>query len=157
MLDYHKLLMDARSRLRAIDAERDHLLALVKHAEALAASNVGAAQAKPTRTLIYAGGGGGVRSRPAPTMAPTRIAAREILDELGMPVETRDLLPLIQERGIEVGGKDPIATLSARLSNSEEFKVRRGVGWWFSDRPFPGEDFEEAEDDTLEGDTSASS
>jgi hypothetical protein len=38
---------------------------------------------------------------------------------------------------VEIGGKDPLATLSARLSNSGEFVSHRGLGWWPKDTPLP--------------------
>ena len=152
MIDYKKLANDARSRLKEIDREREHLMGLVRHLEALAGDVQLPPATMPHRPTYIKSG-----KRKAPTMAPTRDAARSILEEVGKPIETRDLLPLIRERGVEVGGKDPVATLSARLSNSSEFVVRRGVGWWFSDQSFPGEEFEEAESYTVEGDTSASS
>ena len=53
-------------------------------------------------------------------------------------MQTRDLVPLVRAKGIEVGGKDAVATLSARLSNSAEFRMIRGRGWWFKDEPTPG-------------------
>src|SRR5690242_8845432 len=45
-------------------------------------------------------------------------AAAEILRDRG-PLSTRDLVPMIEARGIEIGGKSNIATLSARLSGGK--------------------------------------
>jgi len=92
---------------------------------------------------------------------PTREAVAKILEENGGPLQTRDLLPRLRARGVEVGGKDPVATLSARLSNSDDFRIDRAVGWWFSNKPIPipmpsQVTMNEAEDRSLEVQPSAS-
>lgn len=154
MMDYMSVIGSAKKRLAELEEERSHLFGLIQHAEALAVASRGEA----TPHSVDPVKGVRKRKRQAPAMAPTREAARKILDEYGEPIETRNLLSLIRERGVDVGGKDPVATLSARLSNSREFRNKRGVGWWFSDRPYPSElGFEEAEDETVEGSSSASS
>lgn len=56
-------------------------------------------------------------------------AAAELIRGHG-PLSTRDLLPLIQAKGIKVGGKNQIATLSARLSNKGVLEVHHGK-WRF--------------------------
>ncbi len=80
------------------------------------------------------------------TMQKTVQVVRTILNERGKPVMIRDLLNAVQAQGIEVGGKKPASTLSARLSNANgEFKSHHSVGWWFADRPLPqGGDKDEA-------------
>lgn len=92
-------------------------------------------------------------------MEATREAVSKILTEWAEPLETRDLVPLVKEQGVEIGGKDDVATLSARLSNSpEHFKRHKGSGWWFADRALPGglTEFEEAEGQLVEAQPSAS-
>ena len=42
---------------------------------------------------------------------------------------TRELLPLVLARGIEVGGKDAVATLSARISKKGAVELVNGK-WW---------------------------
>ena len=84
----------------------------------------------------------------------TRDAVRLILQRNERPTHIRELLTEVLKQGIEVGGKDPIATLSARLSNSPEFRVKRGVGWWFSH--IPADEFDEAEGQGVESAPSAS-
>lgn len=59
----------------------------------------------------------------------TVAAALEIVQENG-PQPTRDLVPLIEARGIEVGGKSKIATLSARLSTTGKGMIRMFEGKW---------------------------
>jgi hypothetical protein len=61
--------------------------------------------------------------------ADTVVAALNIIRDLG-PQHTRDLLPLIIARGIIVGGKSPIATLSARLSSSGKGIIEMVRGRW---------------------------
>jgi hypothetical protein len=63
-------------------------------------------------------------------LAVTEEAVVNILRDAGNPISTADLRPLLQERGIEVGGKDPNSTLSARLSRAPLLYNHRGRGWW---------------------------
>ena len=57
--------------------------------------------------------------------ADTVSAAVEIISERG-PLGTRELLPFVLARGIEVGGRDAVATLSARLSNKDDLVMHHG-------------------------------
>ena len=52
--------------------------------------------------------------------AETVAAAVEVLRDGGVPLSSRDLLPKVEARGVEVGGKQPIATLSARLAGGKD-------------------------------------
>lgn len=61
-------------------------------------------------------------------------AVVEVLKEQGRPLAIRELLPLVLAKGIEVGGKSPLATLSARISQKGVVEVREGQ-WWFIDDP----------------------
>jgi len=83
--------------------------------------------------------------------ADTINAAEAIVLEHG-PISTRDMLPLILARGIEVGGKDPVATLSARLSGRGDLVVHGGKWHFKNDLPWKKE-----EADNPAKDTSASS
>ena len=67
----------------------------------------------------------------------TRQHTAEILSALGRPVKTAELLELLIERGVAIAGKNPLGTLSARLSNSNEFRSLGPIGWWFRDKPVP--------------------
>lgn len=51
------------------------------------------------------------------------------LREVKHPVKTKDLLTMLQDRGIEVGGQNPVTNLSAMLSRSEGLQADRSVGW----------------------------
>lgn len=72
-----------------------------------------------------------VRSPSTPgSGSATLRAVGEILRERNTPMSTRELLPLVRAKGIEVGGKDALATLSARLSQKGVVTVKDGK-WWF--------------------------
>lgn len=63
--------------------------------------------------------------------ADTLMAAKSIIRERG-PMSTRDLLPLVRAKGIEVGGNDAVATLSARISNKGPLVTYNGK-WQFKE------------------------
>lgn len=70
---------------------------------------------------------------PAGVGAETARIAASILTATGNPMATRDLVPLIEAHGIEIGGKDRVATLSARLGNDakrSDGKLRLVGGKW---------------------------
>lgn len=56
-------------------------------------------------------------------------AAAAYIQKIGRPVSTRDLVQVLTAQGVSVGGKDEIATLSARLSRSDLLRNIRGQGW----------------------------
>jgi hypothetical protein len=66
--------------------------------------------------------------------AETIKAAEEIIAERG-PLSTRELLPLVLAKGIDVGGNDPVATLSARISGRCDLKTHGGK--WFFEKDLP--------------------
>jgi hypothetical protein len=69
---------------------------------------------------------------PAPSgevMLQTARVAREVIQAIGRPVTTREMLSEFQKRAIPVGGRDPLATLSARLSRTPDLENRRPFGW----------------------------
>ena len=91
--------------------------------------------------------------------AETVKVAEEIMREAGRAMATRELVPLIQAHNIEIGGKDPVATLSARLGNDakrEDWHVRLRAGKWYLREWITSEDNEEAADFPTK-DTSAAS
>lgn len=55
-------------------------------------------------------------------------ACAEILAD-GKPRHTRDLVPMLSERGVEVGGTHKVLAVSAILSGDVRFKPSRKVGW----------------------------
>ncbi len=65
-------------------------------------------------------------------------AVRDILNDNRKPTPFSELYDALIRRGIVISGKDPRANLSQKLSSSDEFMGRRGVGWWFTG-PLPDE------------------
>lgn len=59
----------------------------------------------------------------------TERVALEAIREAGKPLSTRELLDALAARGIDVGGKDPASTLSARLSRAANLENVRPYGW----------------------------
>lgn len=126
-----------KARLAEIDAEREPLLALIRAAEAY--------EGVVGKTL-FASGGVVIRhrsradlgaGRSAPIMAATEAAVAELLDLMG-PLSTSQILDIVGSKPeLNIPGKNPINVLSARLSNSEKFESKRGVGWWFKGRDWP--------------------
>lgn len=126
-----------KTRLAELDAEREPLLALIRAAEAY--------EGVVGKTLFSQGGvivrhrsradnGGG---RAAPLMEATEKAVSEILELMG-PLGTSELASLLDNKpALNLAMDNAVNVLSARLSNSERFESRRGVGWWFSDRHWP--------------------
>jgi len=86
-------------------------------------------------------------------------AVADILRERGVPMSTRELLPLVRAKGIEVGGKDALATLSARISQKGVVTVRAGKWWFINDLKASGaqasEEEEAADDPTKEQSTAS--
>lgn len=64
----------------------------------------------------------------SPAKAIVTNAVYEILSD-GNPRPTRQLLGLLTERNIEVGGADKVLALSALLSRDDRFQASRAVGW----------------------------
>ncbi len=60
-------------------------------------------------------------------------AAKEILRETGQSLPTRQILKRLEERGIQVGGRDPVANLSGFLSRDDDFTNSRATGWALSE------------------------
>jgi hypothetical protein len=53
----------------------------------------------------------------------------DILRESGRPVHTRELLPILEQRGIKIGGANPLTNLSGYLSRSDDLIADRSRGW----------------------------
>lgn len=151
-MDYRAAANEAKRRLAQIDAERNALVKFIESAEALAGivPSPDAQAAPPSKGRMTR------PHRPTGAMEVTRNAVEKALRSRGYPMQTRELLQVLTASGVEVGGKDSVATLSARLSNADEFVLHRGLGWWFSGQDVPAFDFGEAEDKSVEGTSSAS-
>ena len=78
-----------------------------------------------------------IRIRVTPGTQPTSVgkmnvteqAAAQIIRENDNPVPTAEMLSRLLARGVEVGGKNPTSTLSARLSRASSLRFESGKGW----------------------------
>lgn len=148
-MDYAKIAQDAKAE-RAELAERiqklDVLIATVESLFGVPAT----ISARPARSPA---------PRASSVMSPTRDAVARILRAQGRAMQTAELVPMLKAAGVAVGGKNEVATLSARLSNSDDFTNNRGIGWWFTGEDVPGLSslsFDEAEGQSGQGEPSAS-
>lgn len=78
-------------------------------------------------------------SRSAPAMEATERVAASLMSVLGGPVQTAQVVDEMRDQGLELPEHNTLNTISARLSNNPKFKGRRGKGYWFADRSWPGE------------------
>ncbi len=88
----------------------------------------------PTTVSTSDTSNGKSKTRRATDMAVDLIKAK------GQPIHTRDLLPQMEQRGLTVGGRNPVATLSGYLCRDEKRLVNnRKLGWklveWGDDTP----------------------
>ncbi len=56
-------------------------------------------------------------------------ASKDILRAHGQRIGSRALYPLLQKRGLTVGGKDPVNGLARILSQNDGFTADRRLGW----------------------------
>ena len=78
------------------------------------------------------------KRRTSPVLNQTADLATIVIERRGRPVPLGEMLSELGQMNFEIGGKDPKATLSARLSTSGRFVADREKGWWIKGRPLPG-------------------
>lgn len=61
---------------------------------------------------------------------------REVLKMRNRPTTSTEMLQLVTERGITIGGREPRWNLAAKLSRMEDVDSIEGVGWWFKNIPW---------------------
>ena len=125
-------LPEMKSRLAALDAERQALAALVAAAEAYEGRVSVAAPKVAKQPPAYGGGATTV-------LQMTEEVALKEIEKTGLPVQTRDVIALMRDRGLPLPPKNVINVVSARLSNSGRLVGRRGFGWWPKGEPWPDE------------------
>jgi hypothetical protein len=59
----------------------------------------------------------------------TEQAAIAVLKEAGKQVSTEEMAERLRERGVDIGGRDPISTLYARLRRARALDYDRRLGW----------------------------
>ncbi len=127
-------------RLAALEAERAYLFGLIAAAQAYQNA---VAQHQPYMTITAHSSYQVATPKPkrsAPVMEATEDLAAELMEDAKGPVSTAAIVEAMRERDMPVPAKNPQNVISARLSNSPRFVGRRGRGWWFADRPWPGDD-----------------
>lgn len=60
---------------------------------------------------------------------------REVLERRGEPTPTAEMLKLVNERGITIGGREPRWNLAAKLSRMEDVENIKGLGWRLKGHP----------------------
>ncbi|WP_419825593.1 hypothetical protein [Sphingomonas sp.] len=89
---------------------------------------------------------------PRGALAETQAAVVLAIEEAGRPLHTKELLHALDRLGVEVGGKAPASTLSARLSRAPALENVRPYGWRIKASSKEGE----AAGDSLSDDPAAS-
>ena len=79
-------------------------------------------------------------ARAAPIMQATEKAVSSLLEQKGKPVQLNVIITHLFDAGVPLPAGNTANVVSARLSNSKKFRGRRGLGWWFADRPWPDEE-----------------
>ncbi|MEL6572830.1 MAG: hypothetical protein AAFQ64_14285 [Pseudomonadota bacterium] len=71
--------------------------------------------------------------KPSP-MKEFEQAVRKILTESNGPVSRAELLGMLKRSGIVIGGKEPINTMTTRLTRMEDVANARGQGYWMTEK-----------------------
>lgn len=74
-----------------------------------------------------------------------------LLDQIDRPLQRTPLFEALEARGIVVGGKEPLNTLSARMARMDNVVNLKGFGFWKRDRPFAPANYFPQDDDGSEG------
>jgi hypothetical protein len=96
-----------------------------------------------------------IHSRTRPSQGDVALSC---LRQSGVPVNIRDLMQQVIERGVEINGADPLANFRSTLSRDDRFKSIMkdgGYFWWMVDSPVP-RSWKEAESPDLLDQPSAS-
>jgi len=123
----------AKQRVAYLLAEARKWQDFVDQANELASMPVVTATSHLVLGPSRSGAGGAnqrVRSAPKSGVVVETAEAAKMLMSGGMEgAKTRDLLPKLEAMNIEIGGQNPVATLSARLSGSQMFR-QQGGRWY---------------------------
>lgn len=127
-MDFARIVTEAKAERAELSARIEKLDALIAFAIDLA----GGPAAPSARAAKVS------TQRASNIMGPTREAVAAILRGARRPLGTAELVPQVIAAGVDVGGKNAVATLSARLSNGNDFTNNKGIGWWFTGEDIPG-------------------
>lgn len=139
--DMDPILQNAISRRDAALAEADRWTQFVRMYEELTGRTIpGCSTASQSVTGADRHSGIGLQPPRPPVRRPVKVqeteaAAAAIIREAGGIVPTRRMLEELLRRGVEVGGKNPQATLNARLSRAPSLVYERPYGWKVLEEP----------------------
>jgi hypothetical protein len=68
-------------------------------------------------------------------------AVNDLLDQIDRPLQRTPLFEALEARGIVIDGKEPLNTLSARMTRMENVTNIKGFGFWRKDRPYAPADY----------------
>lgn len=143
-----RVIAKARQLLVQREAEAAHLRSFIETYDEIAgysSASTGFIAVPPTTATSHEN----ILARAKVSMTET--VAATIIRETGRPVPSVEMLRLLTERGVSVGGKVPLSTLAARLSRAQSLQFERGLGWAFA--PVPRD---EAADPAPSGESAAS-
>lgn len=81
---------------------------------------------------------GGKAADPNSITSRSKSESVKIVQEKNRPVPLGEMLKILAERGIVLGGRKPNQALSANLGHCPEL-VATKRGWWLKDKPLPPE------------------
>ena len=130
-------LAELKTELANLDVRRDATIALIEAMKIY--ESVGLGRISPGEVVLRPHLQPKIgRTRAAPIMAATEKAAEELMERTGRPVKTTEVIARLRELDLPVPGHNAANVVAARLSNSKRIQGKRGQGWWFSHKPWPG-------------------
>lgn len=131
------ILRDAHTRRDAALAEADKWSQFIRLYDELRGGSRGAmaGHIKIMSGVSSAALTSAINNRQPRKMQETEAAAVAVIRDFGKPVPGRELLAEILKRGVNVGGKDPYATLMARLGRATALEFERPYGWRVKNDP----------------------
>lgn len=121
-------LEEIESKISSLSKRREQLRAFVTIGSSLYPTEASSVEA-PRLSLMQRSALTGERDATVGTAKSAIVdATREILLEK-VSVHTRDLVPMLEARGIEIAGQDKNSTVSVILSKSGLFQSSRRFGW----------------------------
>jgi hypothetical protein len=120
--------------LQAALAEERQLLARLEAVRAVIRAYGGGTNDHDNKSGVS--GNNNEKPRRAPSDKTKRVMSllAKLLDGVPDPTPTRDLLAFIESEGIQLGGQNSVATLSAMLSRATEFEPVGKSGWRLKSR-----------------------
>ena len=145
-----------RTRLAEIEARAAKVRAYIELAEEYCGIHAEAdsrAESQTPRTRGRPGSPSGPRSS-AGIVARAQDVALQILRLENRPIPTRELLPLLTQRGVVIGGNLPASNLAGMMSRFDAVKSSK-EGWMLADSPDQSVDATEEQDSKLENGSSS--